>query len=240
MVEPATARGSKLQVQIYVNRRPGELTAAVLGSLPSLAGRTRKIGWTVPLEHEGFAEPKDRDFLRAVGYEDLVDNLAEFWPARGPVWDALGVSVFPTGRHGVVLAEGKSYPREMHGPGTKASETSRTRIAHSIEWTQRQLGISQDAERWLGPLYQTANRLAHVFWLRDRGVEAWLIHLLFIDDATHVPTTRSDWETGLRESNKSLGIADLELPWVGHAFLPGLSADELTRPPTVAQAITPA
>src|SRR5205823_2896442 len=91
--EAGVTHGSQLQIQIYVNRRSGDLTEAVLDALPSLASRTRKICWTVPLEHEAFAEPQDDDFLRAVGYGELASKLAEFWPARGPVWDALALAV---------------------------------------------------------------------------------------------------------------------------------------------------
>jgi len=40
------------------------------------------------------------------------------------------------------------------------------------------LGIRLDVTAWTGPLYQNANRLAHVYWLGAQGVRAWLVHLL--------------------------------------------------------------
>jgi hypothetical protein len=211
-IESAPARGSKLQVQIYVNRQPGDLSEAVLAALPSLAKRTRKISWTVPLEHEGYAEPKDRDFLRAIGYEDFVNDLSSFWPARGPVWDALGLAIFPRDRPGVILAEGKSYPRELYGDGTKASPSSRARIAKAIHWTQEQLGLPPDPEPWLGDLYQTANRLADLCWLRDRRVEAWLVHLLFLEDHTHVAASQEEWNRALHVADAALGLDRVSIP----------------------------
>jgi len=227
-----TARGSLLQVQIYVNRRPDELSLAVIDELPSLAARTQRIAWISPLASEGFKEHRDAEFLRAVGREDLTPDLVKFWPARGPVWDALAVAVLPSGRPGVLLAEGKSYPDELYGGGSKAGKESRQKIAAALEWTQERLGAPRDAERWLGPLYQTANRLAHLCWLREQGVEAWFVHLLFLDDRSYTPASRADWGDGLRRMEQDFGLELSTLEWVGHAFLPALAAEELTRQPT--------
>jgi hypothetical protein len=206
----------------------------VLEAWPALAEQTRRLGWTAPLEHDGFAEPRDAEFLRAIGYEDLAGELAAFWPTRGPVWDALAVTVPASGRHGVVLAEGKSYPAELYSGGTKATEPSRSRIVTAIEWTQQQLGLAPDADTWLGPLYQSANRIAHVCWLRAHGVDAWLVHLLFTDDRTHKSASRDEWERGLAEADELLRITNVDVPWLGHSFLPALASDELTRSPTYA------
>jgi hypothetical protein len=53
------------------------------------------------------------------------------------------------------------------------------------------LGVPEDPERWCGPLYQTANRLARLHWLTKLGVRAWFVHLLFFTTRTnrHVPRT---------------------------------------------------
>src|SRR5688572_1066365 len=109
------AKGSRLQVQIYVNRRSGDLSQAVATALPTLQARQAHLCWTAPLEANGFSEPQDKAFLAAVGLTAHADRLAEFWPKGGPVWDGLAIAVFPSGRPGVVLAEGKSYPGEVYG-----------------------------------------------------------------------------------------------------------------------------
>jgi hypothetical protein len=118
MTDPSPAlwaqRGSKLQLQLYVNRRPGELIRAILAEFPELAQRASGLGWRAPLESARFAEPRDRDFLAAIGCEDLADELAAFWPARGPVWDGLAVAEIPDKRDGVVLVEAKSHPQEVY------------------------------------------------------------------------------------------------------------------------------
>ena len=221
--------GSQLQVQTYVNRFPGELTGAVLEALPSLAKRTRRVLWTAPLEAEAFAEPQDTAFLSAVGRGDLSDELRTFWPAGGPVWDALAVAVFDSGPPGVVLAEGKAHPHEFSGPGSKATEPARAQISKALAATQRWLGLAENPEAWLGPLYQSANRLAHLYWLREVvNVEAWLVHLVFLDDHTHKATSQAEWDEALPKIDHELGLARRsEFAW--HAFLPALAADELSR-----------
>lgn len=227
-------RGSQLQVQLYVNRRPHELTDAVLEQVPGLAAAARALAWTAPLERDGFAEPRDRAFLSAVGYEDYAPQLAEFWPARGPAWDALAVAILPGGRPGVVLLEAKSHPAEIYGRGAQASPGSRSRIAEALAETRRWLGLSEDPTGWLDPLrpdepghssvYQSANRLAHLYWLRERmRVQAWLVNLLFVDDKTHWPTSRAEWNAALPAVEQDLGLAAGAVPYVAHVFLPGLS-----------------
>lgn len=228
----ATAKGSQLQVRIYVNRRSGDLSRAVTDRFPTLVDRNATLCWTAPLEEKGFTEPQDKAFLDAVGLGDLAPDLKRFWPTRGPVWDGLAVAMFPEGRPGVVLAEGKSYPKEAYGGGCKATSPAREQIASALETTQRWFGIPEDAEAWMGSLYQSANRYAHLYWLRKvLGVEAWLVHLLFLDDATHEGATREQWEAELPRVEQALGLSGIAMPYADHAFLPAVAADELTRLP---------
>jgi hypothetical protein len=227
-------RGSRLQVQLYVNRRAHELTDAVLRQTPSLAEVARTLAWTAPLERDGFSEPQDRGFLRAVGYEDFAPQLAEFWPTRGPVWDALAVAILPAGRPGVVLVEAKSHPAEVYGGGTQASAGSRARIADALTATRLWLGLSEDPTGWLDALrpdepghssvYQAANRLAHLYWLRERmSVEAWLVNLLFVDDPTHRSTSLAAWEASLPAIEEDLGLPAGAVPYASHAFVAALT-----------------
>jgi hypothetical protein len=237
-------RGSQLQTQLYVNRRQPELAAAVLSALPTLRERAPTFEWTVPLEKprfpdtDPFAEPRDRGMLVALELDHLAPQLAEFWPARGPVWDALAIIHFPGGSRGALLAEGKNYPREMYSGGTGAGKSgtpaaleSRRKIEKATAWVQDKLGLERDIERWLDPLapnrpssslYQTANRIAYTVWLHEQGVDAWLCHLLYLDDPLFQPTSRLEWERGIADAERALGIDQLVLPFAGHAFLPAL------------------
>jgi hypothetical protein len=105
---------------------------------------------------------------------------------------------------------------------------SRTLIEKSLGWTQAQLGVrTKTSADWCGPLYQNANRLAHVYWLRSVGVRAWLVHLLFIDDP-HGPTSEPEWEAALKKTDDELGLTGLTVAAVGHVYLPAGRYDELT------------
>jgi hypothetical protein len=235
------SKGSQLQTQLYVNRHRDALNEAVLEALPSLAERRPELTWVAPVEDDGFAEPRD-GMLSVLGKEGLRAELATFWPSRGPVWDALATCRFPDGSDGVVLAEGKSYPEEMYGGGTRAGTSgseasleSRRKIERATAWAQGRLGVPLDVRRWLDPLdpdktssslYQTANRLTFALWLRSKGVQAWLCHLLFLNDRLHNPTDRATWEAGLDEADRRLGIDGIDIPCAGHAFLEALDPAE--------------
>ena len=105
---------SQLQMQIYVNRREGALTAEVLKALPSLGKLQPTLTWTSPIEQKKFAEYHDNDFLNAIERPDLSEALAEYWPTGGPHWDALAVARAADGRYlGPLLVEAKSWPGEM-------------------------------------------------------------------------------------------------------------------------------
>ena len=237
--------GSRLQTQLYVNRRTQELNAEVLSALPALHERgVRKISWVAPLEVDGFAEPRDVAMLDALGLGHLAPALPEFWPSGGPVWDALALLAFKDRQPGVLLAEGKNYPPELYSAGTQAGKSgteralaSRARIEAAIQSVQAELDAPVDPGRWLDPLdparpgssslYQTANRIAHAVWLRRQSIDAWLCHLLFTDDLMHHPTSAADWKQALIAAEQKLGINAIEIPFVGHAFLPALDPDEV-------------
>jgi len=222
--------GSQLQIQLWVNRRSRELTQAVLAALPSLASLNPRIRWVSPLESAGFVEYQDREFLRAVALEGCAPQLSRFWPRGGPVWDAL--AAVETARTAdcrrVLLVEAKSHVSEVYGGGCKASARSRERIEEALGLTKRWLGASSDAD-WTGALYQSANRLAHLYFFREvMGVPAWLINVYFVNDP-HSPTSRADWEVALVGIKAQLGLAGISIPHAADLFLEAGLREELPQ-----------
>jgi hypothetical protein len=212
-----------LQTQIYVSRRETELSEAVLISLQTLHATVETIRWVAPLETTKFYEPRDSAFLKAVGLQSYAKQLSAFWPSRGPRWDAL--AVMQPG-NAVLLVEGKSYPAEMLGGGCKASKAARTRIESSLSAAKARLNAHPDAD-WLGQLYQFANRLAHVHFLRDVcGAPAYLANLCFVGDP-HCATSEADWRTQLRTLKTQLGFSH-EIPYCIDVFLEARTRQELT------------
>jgi hypothetical protein len=225
----AAFAGSQLQTQLWVNRRAEQLDTELRATIPGLDNAS--LDWRSPLESDSFNEYKDGAFLKAVDLTEHAASLKEFWPARGPVWDALSV-VELNGTTGVLLGEGKSYPGELYGSGTKAGPASRLRIEKALKLTQNWLGIDQPMDDWCGPLYQTANRLAHLYWLNEVvGIRAWFVHLLYLDDAhSNFATSQQTWQTELAKADKTLGLPE-HVPGAGHVFLQAGTYDELVGAP---------
>ena len=188
-----------------------------------LAGAS--ISWVSPARQDGYREYQDQAFLRRIGLGRLSGDLPAFWPAGGPVWVGLGIVADSEGI-GVVLLEGKSYPRELYGSGCQGGETSRTKILAALAATQDWLDVDRSPEAWCGPLYQTANRLAHLDWLNQVvRTRAWLVHLLFTADP-RATTTPEEWETAIATADAELGLPRT-VPRAGHLILKAGHRDEL-------------
>ena len=223
---------SQLQTQLYANRREGALTAAVVATLPTLAALQPRLVWVSPLEGQKFAEYHDRDFLAALGREDLVSALAEYWPSGGPHWDALAVARDSGGEYlGAVLVEAKSWPGEMRSRFAGTHPDSRRRILARLAETRAWLGIGEAyAPAWQDRYYQSANRFAHLrFFTELLGERAWLANVYFLDDPDK-PTTRAAWKTALDDAERELGLAGVTVPNSGRIFLPAGERAELLAP----------
>src|SRR5579863_7279000 len=142
--------GSQLQIQMYVNERTDALNSAVAESLSSYD--VRDIHWVSPLAADTFSEYRDSEFLERVGLGLLKSRLLEFWPKRGPCWDALAQI-----ENGCLLIEAKSHVQEIYSGGCKASPESRDKIKSAFDATKAWLGVSPEVD-WAGRLYQSANR----------------------------------------------------------------------------------
>jgi hypothetical protein len=202
-------RGSRRQLQDYVNDRPDVLTQAVLAALPARVGELGgRIRWVSPLVRDNYQEYRDGDFLNAIGVHDGGAQLAEFWPAMGPCWDALGIVSDPFGRlrPGAVLIEAKSHIPEIYGSGCQAAGISLDKIERALMETKQWLGVETGAD-WRGPLYQYANRLAHLYFLfRKLGKPTWLVNLYFVDDPIG-PTAEKEWRAEIQNVKAALGIS---------------------------------
>jgi len=220
--------GSQLQIQIYVNRRSEELSQKVIQGLPDLASLHPRLNWVSPLEKYRFAEYQDTAFLKACGLEHFSAELKAFWPYRGPVWDALASIEFEKDKNskGILLVEAKSYPAEIYGSGCKASPKSRTKIEAALNRAKKWCGVSR-ATDWTGPLYQSANRIAHLYFFREIArVPAWLANINFLNDP-HSPTKRDEWEKQLMKVKSELGISNKMIPYMADIFLEARERSEL-------------
>lgn len=120
-----------------MNRRPEDLTAALLRVLESLAQRQPVVRWVVPLEKNGFREPRGAQMLVELGLDrvpGLLKSFERFWPSRGavgmrslfvPLRTEVRVSFLPRGRH--ILASCTALVQAL--VSAKLPVTSRSRTA---------------------------------------------------------------------------------------------------------------
>ena len=204
--------GSQRWLQLAVNRCPNVIDAAIARAIGLEQGET--IRWVSPLESDAFVEYKDQEFLDRLGISPQHRRLKDFWPALGPVWD--GLAQTSGGRY--LLLEAKANIPEFDSSPSKAeSESSLLKIGRAFDDTKTFLRIRR-ATDWSNCFYQYANRLAHLYFLRELNkVNATLVFIYFIDDTTRVPdaepVSRDGWQAAISLALHHLGIRT-SFPWV--------------------------
>jgi hypothetical protein len=73
----------------------------------------------------------------------------------------------------------------------------------------------------VGKYYQYANRLAHLYFLREiNGLDARLIFLYFLSDPdTRGPRSRAEWKPAIAEAHLALGLSDRLPSCVNELFI---------------------
>ena len=201
IAQRADGRGSLCNFQILVNEHQSLINNKIKSSIPM----DEKIEWLSPLADQ-YYEYRDEDFLKQLNLDHLYDELRCFWPKNGPQWDGLAKT-----DSRVFLFEAKANLPEMISPPCGArSKQSRELIHHALERTKQFITPTPILKDWSQQYYQYTNRLAHLYFLREHGVQAYLIFIYFIGDSSvNGPTKEEQW----KEAKKKLEQA-LELPEV--------------------------
>jgi len=154
-------------------------------------------GWISPITSDSFAEYSDKEFLKQIGLGSHVDELLDFWPKSGPVWDGLARAADGT----ILLFEAKAHISELFGSGMKAKDNrSRDKIIDSLKETAEYIGADFDEHAWTDAMYQTANRLAFAYFLNKiLGVRAKIVYLIFLGDKSVASRDESQdlWENAI-------------------------------------------
>jgi hypothetical protein len=192
-------KGSLKWVQQMLAQSPNGIETAVRTELA--IDPTSSIDWKSPRADDQHAEYRDVDFLKKLNLEHFADDLRAFWPTRGPQWDALGV--VSDGK--VILVEAKAHVNEM-ASSCDAGERSREVIDRSLLSAKEYYGAKESAD-WASGYYQYANRLAHLKFLRERGVDAHLLFIYFLNDrAVRGPSAATGWADVIDECYATLGL----------------------------------
>jgi hypothetical protein len=195
-------KGSKKWIQELVNRCPRVLDAHIQKECCLPPGKS--ISWRSPLRNDGFAEYRDECFLQLLGLQDHSQKLRQFWPKGGPQWDALGIE--ETAKR-YFLVEAKANIPEIVSECKAESQKSIRLIESSFHRTQDFLG-NNSLLPWSKGFYQYANRIAHLFFLRQIAkVDAILVFIHFENDYTHIRTSRETWQGALSLQKRLMGLS---------------------------------
>ena len=197
--QKSNSHGSLKNLQIAVNAKKKYLD----GEISKVIGKLLRINWKSPLKSDDYAEYRDEDFLEKLGILNRIKyHLKDFWPKNGPQWDALGIC-----GNEVILVEAKANIPEMVSPGTKAEPGTRKQIENSLNELKKYLDINNDIN-WTGTFYQYVNRIAHLYYLREKNqIKAYLLFIYFINDVTvHGPKTKDEWLGAIQTMECYLGL----------------------------------
>jgi len=193
--------GSLKDLQDAINRKKKYLDCEI----SKVIGKQMKIDWRSPLKSDDYAEYRDEDFLKKLGILNKMEYpLINFWPDNGPQWDALGVS-----GDDIILVEAKANIPEMVSPGTGAKNPqSIKKIRNSLDEVKKYLSVS-DSLDWTGTFYQYVNRIAHLYYLREKNkIKTHLLFIYFVNDITvHGPKTKDEWLGAIQTMECCLGLA---------------------------------
>jgi hypothetical protein len=170
--------------------------------------RDSALDWRSPREDDGYAEYYDDAFLDRLGAGELTMPLAEFWPKSGPRWDGLA----RTADGKLILVEAKVHIDEAVDYCSKASGDALRRIEERLDEAKSAFRASKDS-CWHSPLYQMANRLAHLYYLAVINKKD--AYLVFVDFANAPdvprPATCEEWQGAASLAHKCLGMKDSKL-----------------------------
>ena len=211
------AAGSQRWLQVAVNRKPQLLLDALRRS--EAIAPEASITWRSPLENENFQEYRDGKALAkaGIGRASLKKALEEFWPARGPVWDAVGI----TSEGPPLFLEAKAHIPEAASPATRATPASLKLISRSLG-EAREFYAPRATAVWSNVFYQYANRLAHHYFLTEaNGLPSALVFLYFVNAYDMLgPMSEEEWHGAVRLIHAVLGLPkDLKRYGVFDAFL---------------------
>jgi hypothetical protein len=196
--QPKGTKGSLKWIQYVVNSHPKVLNNPINTFLGF--HNSRPIEWLSP-KADDYSEYRDQAFLDLLGIKLSKTKLKDFWPNGGPQWDALGRIEDNT----YFLVEAKAHVSEMDSSSYAKSPKSKSLISKSLNETRDYLKLKPNLDLTKG-FYQYSNRLAHLYLLRRlNDIPAYLVFVYFINDHTHISTTRDEWHGALQQMHAILG-----------------------------------
>jgi hypothetical protein len=162
------------------------------------------------------SEWKGVDFVGSAS--DVKPAWMKFWPQTGnvPNWDAVGRLESNSGVE-YLLVEAKAHVEELKSSCSASKNGGLDMIRKALDATIRATGLTADAEDWLSPYYQYANRLAHLHFLTQHSIPARLVFIYFCGDnwggktlsngkPPTCPKDAQEWDAYLKHMHDRLGV----------------------------------
>jgi hypothetical protein len=199
VVQSQGTKGSLKWIQHVVNECPDVLSNPVIDAIGAYKEQT--VEWLSPKADDDYSEYRDQAFLDLLEIKLSKTKLSDFWPKRGPQWDALG----RVDDKAYFLVEAKAHISEIISSSQAKSPASISLINKSLNETKNYLKLKSDLDLTKG-FYQYLNRLAHLYFLRTLSdVPAYLVFVYFVNDHTHIPATKDEWNGALQLMHAILG-----------------------------------
>lgn len=189
-------KGSKRCLQVYLSERCK--SKKLEEEIKEKWGKTQSIEWLGPKKvgcEWDWKELTGNSFWNALGI--TPKDTRDFWPARGPHWDAVAKLTFADGSSHFILFEAKANVSELKSYMRAGdSQGQRDLIQRSLE--KYSLNVNG--------YYQTCNRVAHLNYIREKypDVNVSLCYLIFVNDGSHEKTNYDKWNVALKNQDEAL------------------------------------
>lgn len=199
IIQQEGKKGSLKWIQYIINNHPDILYNSISKFLP--ASQSQPIEWLSPLADDDYAEYQDQTFLDILGIKLTKRKLKDFWPSQGPQWDVLG----RIKNEAYFLIEAKAHVSEIISSSQAKAASSVSFINKSLRETKNYLNL-KPAFDLTKSFYQYSNRLAHLYLLRVlNNIPAYQVFVYFLNDHTHIRTSREEWDGALQLMHSLLG-----------------------------------
>ena len=190
-------KGSKRCLQVYLSDKLDVLERAIKDRRSEWKDALT-IEWLGPKNNGGIWDWKELSgdaFWEVLGIDP--QKTRNFWPSRGPHWDAVARLTFPNDSFCHILFEAKANVSELKSYLRAGNEEGQKTL---IEKSLNEYSLN------LKGYYQTCNRLAHLNFLRREypDVNVSLCYLYFVNDNSHIKTERNKWDAALTRQYEAM------------------------------------
>jgi len=177
-----------------------------------------------PKGHHQKAEKELYEFLEIIGETNLALQVKGWWlevytaKTRTPNWDLISTIKTTDGKKGILLVEAKAHYGELESSGkpspkkdSENSEKNHQKIRSAIGEAKANISLQVPISNIsIDCCYQLSNRVAHAWWLANKGYHVVLMYLGF-QECKDMPGRKlflqdSDWENCFEMKMKQVGL----------------------------------